>query len=69
MLYGPGGPSSPWTGKDVSRALAKMSIEDHDLTGDISDLSQFELDTLGDWEYTVMRKYVKVRTIKKKVLW
>ena len=65
MFYGPGGPYALFAGKDASRALAKMSFEDKDLTGDTSGLGPFELDALQDWEYKFMSKYVKVGTIKK----
>ncbi|KAM0942089.1 putative cytochrome b5-like heme/steroid binding domain-containing protein [Dioscorea sansibarensis] len=67
MFYGPGGPYALFAGKDASRALAKMSFEEKDLTGDISGLGPFELDSLQDWEYKFMSKYVKVGTIKKTV--
>ena len=67
MFYGPGGPYALFTGKDASRALAKMSFEEKDLTGDISGLGPFEVDALQDWEYKFMGKYVKVGTIKKTV--
>ncbi|KAL0677899.1 hypothetical protein Bca4012_005880 [Brassica carinata] len=66
MFYGPGGPYALFAGKDASRALAKMSFEENDLTGDISGLGPFELDALQDWEYKFMSKYVKVGTIQKK---
>ncbi|TRO75459.1 cytochrome b5 domain-containing protein, partial [Glycocaulis profundi] len=65
MFYGPGGPYALFAGKDASRALAKMSFEEKDLTGDITGLGAFELDALQDWEYKFMSKYVKVGTIKK----
>ena len=65
MFYGPGGPYALFAGKDASRALAKMSFEETDLTGDISGLCPFELDALQDWEYKFMSKYVKVGTIQK----
>lgn len=65
MFYGPGGPYALFAGKDASRALAKMSFEQQDLTGDISGLGPFELDALQDWEYKFMSKYVKVGTVKK----
>ncbi|KAF5732343.1 membrane steroid-binding protein 2-like [Tripterygium wilfordii] len=65
VFYGPGGPYALFAGKDASRALAKMSFEDQDLTGDISGLGPFELEALQDWEYKFMSKYVKVGTIKK----
>ncbi|KAF2320348.1 hypothetical protein GH714_027225 [Hevea brasiliensis] len=67
MFYGPGGPYALFAGKDASRALAKMSFEDKDLTGDVSGLGPFELEALQDWEYKFMSKYVKVGTIKKPV--
>ncbi|XP_077241774.1 membrane steroid-binding protein 1-like [Tasmannia lanceolata] len=67
MFYGPGGPYALFTGKDASRALAKMSFEEQDLTGDISGLGPFELEALHDWEYKFMSKYVKVGTIKETV--
>lgn len=67
MFYGPGGPYALFAGKDASRALAKMSFEEKDLTGDISGLGPFELEALQDWEYKFMGKYVKVGTIKKDI--
>ncbi|CAL1404997.1 unnamed protein product [Linum trigynum] len=67
MFYGPGGPYALFAGKDASRALAKMSFEDKDLTGDISGLGPFEMEALQDWEYKFMSKYVKVGSIKKEV--
>ena len=65
VFYGPGGLYALFAGKDASRALAKMSFEENDLTGDISGLGPFELDALQDWEYKFMSKYVKVGTIQK----
>lgn len=64
MFYGPGGPYALFAGKDASRALAKMSFEEKDLTGDIAGLGVFELEALQDWEYKFMSKYVKVGTVK-----
>ncbi|XP_078427469.1 membrane steroid-binding protein 1-like [Wolffia australiana] len=64
MFYGPGGPYALFAGRDASRALAKMSFEEKDLTGDVSGLSLFETEALQDWEYKFMSKYVKVGTIK-----
>ncbi|OIV91462.1 hypothetical protein TanjilG_02080 [Lupinus angustifolius] len=67
MFYGPGGPYALFAGKDASRALAKMSFDEKDLTGDTSGLGAFELEALQDWEYKFMSKYVKVGTIQKTV--
>lgn len=66
MFYGPGGPYALFAGKDASKALAKMSFEEQDLTGDISGLGPFELEALQEWEYKFMSKYTKVGTIQKK---
>ncbi|XP_010444615.1 PREDICTED: membrane steroid-binding protein 1 [Camelina sativa] len=64
MFYGPGGPYALFAGRDASRALAKMSFEEKDLTWDISGLGPFELEALQDWEYKFMSKYAKVGTVK-----
>lgn len=60
MFYGPGGPYALFAGRDASRALALMSFESHDLTGNLDGLSPSELEVLQDWEYKFMEKYVKV---------
>ncbi|XP_031502042.1 membrane steroid-binding protein 1-like [Nymphaea colorata] len=65
MFYGPGGPYALFAGRDASRALAKMSFEEKDLTGDIEGLGAFELDALQDWEYKFMGKYAKVGAVQK----
>lgn len=63
MFYGPLGPYAQFAGKDASRALAKMSFEPQDLTGNIEGLSAYEVDALNDWEWKFMSKYVKVGQI------
>uniref|UniRef100_A0A5B7BB67 Putative membrane steroid-binding protein 2-like n=1 Tax=Davidia involucrata TaxID=16924 RepID=A0A5B7BB67_DAVIN len=60
MFYGPGGTYSLFAGRDASRALALMSFDPQDLTGNIDGLSASELEVLQDWEYKFMEKYVKV---------
>lgn len=60
MFYGPGGPYALFAGRDASRALALMSFDHNDLTGNIEGLSASELEVLQDWEYKFMEKYVKV---------
>ncbi|GAB4858226.1 Membrane steroid-binding protein 1 [Ancistrocladus abbreviatus] len=67
VFYGPGGPYALFAGRDASRALAKMSFEVEDLTGDVSGLGAYELEALHDWEYKFMSKYVKVGTVKKTI--
>ncbi|KAL6883531.1 hypothetical protein ACP4OV_010945 [Aristida adscensionis] len=64
-FYGPGGSYEMFAGRDASRALAKMSFEPQDLTGDIAGLTPVELGSLNDWEYKFTSKYVKVGTIKR----
>lgn len=63
MFYGPGGPYALFAGRDASRALALMSFDPQDLTGNIEGLSSAELEALQDWEYKFMEKYVKVGQI------
>lgn len=60
MFYGPGGPYALFAGRDASRALALMSFDPKDLTGNIEGLTDSELEALQDWEYKFMEKYVKV---------
>jgi membrane-associated progesterone receptor component len=50
-MYGEGGPYNRFVGKDVSRALAKMSFEPADIDStDLSDLTADQLKTLQQWE-------------------
>jgi len=67
IFYGPGGPYALFAGRDASRALAKMSFEASDLTGDISGLGPFEVEALQEWEHKFKSKYVTVGIIKKTV--
>ncbi|KAK6137027.1 hypothetical protein DH2020_029226 [Rehmannia glutinosa] len=60
MFYGPGSPYALFAGRDASRALALMSFDPKDLTGNIKGLGESELEVLQDWEYKFMEKYVKV---------
>ncbi|CAA7389066.1 unnamed protein product [Spirodela intermedia] len=60
MFYGPGGPYALFAGRDASRALALMSFDQNDLTGDLEGLSAAELDVLEDWELKFIEKYAKV---------
>eukprot|EP00850_Spirogloea_muscicola_P024851 SM001637S02408 [mRNA] locus=s1637:1282:1521:- [translate_table: standard] len=64
MFYGPGGPYGLFAGRDASRALAKMSFEPKDISGDLEGLSQGEVDTLDDWDRKFDAKYEKVGTVK-----
>ncbi|XP_078438133.1 membrane steroid-binding protein 1-like [Wolffia australiana] len=63
MFYGPGGPYALFAGRDASRALALMSFDENDLTGDLEGLGPAELDALQDWEFKFTEKYVKVGQI------
>ena len=48
-FYGPGGGYEMFRGRDASRCLAKMSLEESDLDGPIDDLNFGERDQLNDW--------------------
>ncbi|XP_010670833.2 probable steroid-binding protein 3 [Beta vulgaris subsp. vulgaris] len=56
-FYGPGGAYAMFSGKDASRALAKMSKNEDDVVSSIDGLSQKELDVLADWERKFEAKY------------
>lgn len=60
MFYGPGGRYALFAGRDATRALALMSFDPQDLTGNTEGLSESELDVLQDWELKFMEKYPKV---------
>ncbi|KAK9682808.1 hypothetical protein RND81_10G097700 [Saponaria officinalis] len=60
MFYGPGGSYSMFAGHDATRALALMSFDPQDLTGNTDSLSESELDVLEDWELKFNEKYPKV---------
>ncbi|XP_065854105.1 membrane steroid-binding protein 2-like [Euphorbia lathyris] len=60
IFYGPGGPYAKFAGRDASRALALLSFDPKDLTGNLDGLGESELEVLQDWEYKFMEKYVKV---------
>ena len=56
-MYGPGGPYHKFAGRDISRALAKMSFEPEDLDNtDISDLTDRQIGVLDDWIKTYENK-------------
>ena len=59
-MYAEGGAYFLFAGKDISRALAKMSFKDEDVDNiDVSDLTPAEMKVLSDWEnkFSAVRKY------------
>jgi membrane-associated progesterone receptor component len=49
-FYGKGGPYSKFSGYDVSRALATMSLDLENIQNpDVSDLTERQLKTMNDW--------------------
>ncbi|KAL6215996.1 hypothetical protein ACLB2K_015422 [Fragaria x ananassa] len=56
-FYGPGGPYAMFAGKDASRALAKMTKNEEDITADLQGLSDKEIGVLTDWENKFVAKY------------
>ncbi|KAJ8775383.1 hypothetical protein K2173_023148 [Erythroxylum novogranatense] len=56
-FYGPGGSYSMFSGKDASRALAKMSKNEEDVCPSLDGLSDKEIDVLTDWEKKFEAKY------------
>ncbi|ONL97484.1 membrane steroid-binding protein 1 [Zea mays] len=60
LFYGPQGPYSLFAGRDATRALALMSFDPNDLTGDLDGLSADELEVLQDWEEKFKERYPRV---------
>lgn len=60
LFYGPQGPYSLFAGRDATRALALMSFDHNDLTGDLDGLSPDELEVLQDWEEKYKERYPRV---------
>lgn len=56
-FYGPGGAYAMFSGKDASRALAKMSTKSEDVVADIDDLTEKEIGVLDDWDRKFAAKY------------
>lgn len=56
-FYGPGKPYSVYAGKEVSRALGRMSLHESDCQGDISDFTAKEHAVLEQWEGKLAAKY------------
>ncbi|XP_018839569.1 probable steroid-binding protein 3 [Juglans microcarpa x Juglans regia] len=56
-FYGPGGSYTMFAGKDASRALAKMSKNDEDVSPSLDGLSEKEIGVLNDWEKKFEAKY------------
>ncbi|EGB09955.1 hypothetical protein AURANDRAFT_16376, partial [Aureococcus anophagefferens] len=72
-FYGPGGGYEMFRGRDASRCLAKMSLEEADLDGppedvdrgwpDLDDLDAKDTKILDDWVALFKRKYPVVATL------
>ncbi|KAJ4707752.1 putative Steroid binding protein [Melia azedarach] len=62
-FYGPGGAYAMFAGKDASRALAKMSKNEEDVSPSLDSLSEKELGVLSDWEKKFEAKYPVVGRI------
>eukprot|EP00977_Amphora_coffeiformis_P011806 scaffold2897_cov178-Amphora_coffeaeformis.AAC.11 len=68
-FYGPEGPYRKFAGRDASRALAKMSLDEADLQNpDLSDVTEKEMKVLDDWvrKFEQAKGYPIVGTFKKK---
>ncbi|CAH1789519.1 unnamed protein product [Owenia fusiformis] len=60
-FYGPGNAYNALTGKDASRAIAMMSIDEDEMTPDLSGLTNAQLEMLDIfWEGTYKSKYPSV---------
>lgn len=65
-FYGPGGGYAAFAGKECARALAKMSMNAADISGDLDGCSEKELGVLADWEAKLSAKYKAVGTVSER---
>ncbi|OMO61566.1 Plant peroxidase [Corchorus capsularis] len=56
-FYGPGGAYAMFAGKDASRALAKMSKNEEDVTPNLDGLDEKQIGVLNDWVQKFQAKY------------
>ena len=63
-FYGAGGSYNVFSGKDCSRALAKMSLSLSDVSSAVDDLTEDEKKTLDDWIQKFQGKYPVVGNVK-----
>jgi membrane-associated progesterone receptor component len=56
-FYGPGKPYGVFAGKEVSRCLAKMQINDAEANASWRTLNDEHKATLGEWEAKIRAKY------------
>ncbi|KAI8100875.1 hypothetical protein M9434_005260 [Picochlorum sp. BPE23] len=62
-FYGPGKAYSVYAGREISRALAMMSLNEEDCNDNISSLSEKEKEVLAQWEKKFSQKYPKIGTV------
>ncbi|CAH9108185.1 unnamed protein product [Cuscuta europaea] len=63
-FYAPGGSYSIFAGKDATRALAKMSKAEEDISPSTEGLSEKEIGVLQDWEKKFEAKYPVVGRVR-----
>ncbi|GAB5364927.1 hypothetical protein AAMO2058_001012300 [Amorphochlora amoebiformis] len=64
--YGPDGGYGIFAGKDASRGLGKMSLDEEDVDDrtDIKDFGSYEVETLDQWIHMFLHKYPIVGRLK-----
>ena len=58
-----------YAGRECSRALGRMTVDEQDCSDNLEDLSEKQLETLHDWEVKLQKKYDvvgKVRRVRPK---
>lgn len=62
-FYGPGKAYGVYAGKEISRALGKMSLDEADCNGELGDLTEKQMTVLAQWEEKFTKKYPVVGEI------
>jgi membrane-associated progesterone receptor component len=56
-FYGPGGPYQVFGGRECSRALALMAVDERECNADFTGLNEAQLKTLMQWKAKFNEKY------------
>lgn len=60
----PGSAYHVYAGRECSRALGRMTLDEKDCSDNLADLTEKQLETLHDWEVKLQKKYAVVGKVR-----